>query len=799
MLFHAIVAVVCCGLSFSGLLWANELPLVTDTLPEITVIDTTAVTTPGKSLLNRATLQALPQGNGAITDLLKVLPGVQFGEVDNSSLTGGEILPVEISISGGRVYDNNFMIDGMSNNSLLDPTASTTYSITSVPGHSQELFLDSSLLESVAVQRSNISARYSGFTGGVVEMETRNPAEDFGGQFGYRTTRSEWTSFHVEREDREDFERSERADSQPEFNKHSGNFSLDIPLNEQMGVLVAYSQSYSKIPLNLLGKTENQYRKAENLFVKYRFQPNAQTDLIVSALWTPYQGEYFIKNTRNSSFSVEGGGISLNTKLKQKFDFGQIEYLFGWRQSENSRRSPNGFYSWDLDVESTNWGDGYSKYSQEGGYGDVDNIQESLTLACHAELQPWRRWGLQHVVASGISYERSQAQYERLDTTLVTQWTDHDSLVCAGSDNCIADEQYAKKKRIYAIDSATAEVIFVDAYVQDSLQWWRLTLRPGLHAGYNDLSKNTDYAARSLLSYNVFADETTVIHVGANRYYGKTFLTYALNEKKIGSTYWKRSLVGDSPGNWVDNTTVSRTSRLSSLKTPLVDEWSVGLEHECWGGLLTLNYIDRNSEDGLAYFNITSDDGEMYKELNNNGEGRHKEVTLAWERRWQNQYLLVDATWQDSESSNDDYSDRLDLEDLDELVWYNGHTTDLINLPRCDYNREWSVNLIYRVSLPYGFSFTNITRYRSGYAAISDTKENHVLPDGDKIDVYADVSYPSSTIFDWKLEWECSLAETQTMTLYADVTNVFNRKLYTGIEGEYQMGRQLWVGMEYTF
>jgi outer membrane receptor protein involved in Fe transport len=31
------------------------------------------------------------------------------------------------------------------------------------------------------------------------------------------------------------------------------------------------------------------------------------------------------------------------------------------------------------------------------------------------------------------------------------------------------------------------------------------------------------------------------------------------------------------------------------------------------------------------------------------------------------------------------------------------------------------------------------------------------------------------------------------------VYNVFNRKLYTGIDGEYEMGRQLWVGLDYTF
>ncbi|MDY0190757.1 MAG: TonB-dependent receptor plug domain-containing protein [Desulfuromonas sp.] len=309
--------------------WASETPLTTDTLPEITVVDSAQVTTAGKSVLDRQTIDVLPQADGAITDLLKVLPGIQFGETSNSALTGGEILPSEISISGGRFYDNNFMIDGMGNNSLLDPTSSNVTDESDVPGHSQGLFLDSSLLESITVQRSNISARYSGFTGGVVEMETRNPAQEFGGQLAYRTTRSEWTSFHVDRDQREDFENSDNYDVQPSFRKQHSNFSLDIPLGEKMGILLAYAKDYSKISLNLLGETGHQYRESENFFVKYRFQPNSKVDFSVTALCTPYTGTYFRKDTLNSKYELDGGGYSLNGEFIYTADIAKITLMGG--------------------------------------------------------------------------------------------------------------------------------------------------------------------------------------------------------------------------------------------------------------------------------------------------------------------------------------------------------------------------------------------------------------------------------------------------------------------------------------
>lgn len=781
----------------SGSAWGEDVS-PSETLPDITVVDTAKVTTPGQSVLSQQTLQALPQGDGAITDLLKVLPGIQFSETSNSSLTGGEILPAEISISGGRVYDNSFLIDGISNNSLLDPSSDNPASSVNVPGHSQELFLDTSLVDTISVYRSNISARYSGFSGGVIAVETRDPSKTFGGELSMRSTRSEWTSFYVDPEDEEDFYASKEADRQPEFRKYYGNASVDVPLNENMGVLMAYSKSYSKIPLWTLGDKHDQSRVLENYFVKTLYEPSDSTALRVTFLSSPYDGQYFHDDVKDSDYHIEGGGWSFLMSLEHDFPCAKTEWLLGYRTSKNSRRAPSDYYNYRV-TSSVDWGD---KYSRAGGYGDIDTEQKTLSLASHVEWHPFELWGIEHAWISGITFERSKGEYQREEATN-SGWKTSDSVVCEEDDPfCIEGEQYAYSMVVYPEDDADAEISSIDLYLEDTLSWWRFALRPGIHVGYNDLLKNTDYAGRVALFYDVFGNGTSIFSVGANRYYGKSFLTYSLDEEKAQTDLLRRSLNGD--GTLTDWELKERTSfsvtRVGELDTPYVDEWSVSLEQDLLGGRLTLCYLDRNGENQLAKEVLDKDEnGYTYSQWNNNGESRHKEVSLSWSRQWERHYLLIDGTWQDSENSNESYTDVLELEDMEDMVWYNDHLVYRLNLPRSDYNREWSANLVYRVDLDHGFSFSNVTRYRSGYEGIVDSGDNHVLEDGTKVDIYEKRDFSSSTVFDWKLEWTYVFTDTQSLTATFDVYNVFNRKVYTGSEGEYELGRQLWVGMTYDF
>lgn len=62
-------------------------------------------------------------------------------------------------------------------NNDLDPSISggsyNPVAITALPGQSQGLNIDLSLIESINVQDSNISAAYGHFSGGVIEATTK--------------------------------------------------------------------------------------------------------------------------------------------------------------------------------------------------------------------------------------------------------------------------------------------------------------------------------------------------------------------------------------------------------------------------------------------------------------------------------------------------------------------------------------------------------------------------------------------------------------------------------------------------
>lgn len=294
----------------------------------------------GRALLPGEVIPRLLRGNGNITELLEVFPDVQVDRRFSNSLTGGEILPPEISISGGKSFQNNFTIDGISNNSLLDPVSRNPNSLTDVPGHSQELFLDSALVEEIVVYDSNVPARFGNFTGGVVDVRTRAPAPQFGGRLDYRTTRDGWTRFHLTPGQRAEFDQSDGSQGQPRFAKHDAGVEFNLPLGAERGLLAAYRLLDSRIPLYNLGVSESQNRRRHNLFLKYS-QTLSEADLLeVSAKATPYEAVHFIEDTRAGRFLIKGGGYTAGADYLRVLGEWELNARGAYRFSENSREAP---------------------------------------------------------------------------------------------------------------------------------------------------------------------------------------------------------------------------------------------------------------------------------------------------------------------------------------------------------------------------------------------------------------------------------------------------------------------------
>ncbi len=115
---------------------------------------------------------------------LRGLPNVQYQDDtnDNAGVEGQAILntkPQEVSISGGRTYENNFILNGIGINTITgteEPYDSsnrgelsdddTAYNADRIYGlHSQTVFVPTDFVDSATVIDSNASARYGSFQG----------------------------------------------------------------------------------------------------------------------------------------------------------------------------------------------------------------------------------------------------------------------------------------------------------------------------------------------------------------------------------------------------------------------------------------------------------------------------------------------------------------------------------------------------------------------------------------------------------------------------------------------------------
>ncbi|MFP3398565.1 hypothetical protein SB749_19775, partial [Brevibacterium sp. SIMBA_078] len=84
-----------------------------------------------------------------------------------------------------------------SNNSRIDPNSSnrSPSSINDVQGHPQAFFVNQSLVGKVTVYDSNIPARFSGFSGGVVDVESRDAEQTPWLKINWRTSKSDWNQY----------------------------------------------------------------------------------------------------------------------------------------------------------------------------------------------------------------------------------------------------------------------------------------------------------------------------------------------------------------------------------------------------------------------------------------------------------------------------------------------------------------------------------------------------------------------------------------------------------------------------
>ncbi|MCP1773366.1 outer membrane receptor protein involved in Fe transport [Neisseria perflava] len=758
---------------------------------------------------------------------------MQFSSSSNTGSNAGEIAPENVSFHGEKFYNNSWLIDGMSNNDTTNPGADNGELTTDFDGSSpwdlpaggtQSFWVNAGIVDRINVYDSNISAKYGQFTGGVVDAKLMdaNPTKA-SGSIEYRTSRDNWTKYHIE--EGSDFYKAESIRNQPQFTKQTWSVNVNQPLNDQTAVLFSFNRTTSKIPYHhaYMNMWTNQERKSETYLLKGTHHADNGDKFNLSFMYSPHTSTYVKPNVMNGDVSNKGGGFRINGEWVHLFDKGKVETHIGYKKTWNkiesaadayyNYRHVDGLYDW---CSNSN-----CNYAQYGGYGDFETGNETWTAKQDYTWDPLM-WGkTKHTLGFGWQADFSQAWYKReADTYTYSTSTASSSTTCNdGDDACSAGNFWFRTRVKYPAKDITVGNNHYSLYFQDKINWGKWEITPGVRVDNDRFLGNTDIAPRLTGSYDIFGNKKSVVFGGLNRYYASNMLAYKLREATGSSISQTRSC---STCEWTGSTETTASARRyihsDDLKTPRSDEINLGFQ-QTWGpSVWTLKWVQRHGKD---QFNRTTTtiDGVTYRTLTNDGSSKSNTFSLEarMTRPWEFKYVTVSLSggfnYAESESSFNYYDNTIDET---KKIIVDGKLKSINDKPSMDYNNPWRVNVDIKTEFPrWNLVWTQTLNYTAGYAAwTSDsyTCSSAVAACGDytgDVTEYTKNRFKNAFTLDWHIGWGIPTFKGQKLELTADIINVLNRKIETKASGTtngsssatttYKLGRQFWLGARYTW
>lgn len=801
----------------------------------------------GTTAIKRRTIEAMPAGNGDITSLLKLHPNVQFSNTQMSSKTPGEISPADISINGAKYYQNAFIVDGANINNDIDPgerTESRINSLSDVPGQSQGLALDTDLLDSIVVYDSNVPAAYGRFNGGVIEASTRKPSKEVHGKISYQTTRSAWTEYHIDPQQAENFENSSSHFDQPEFDKTILRGTLEGHLTENFGLLANFSQKRSTIPTSFYSSNNvaamglqkrDQERSIDNYFVKAFWKPVSRLQIESGLTYAPENNTYWRGNIANSAFETQTGGLQFNLKGRWDGDLARVEHNLAWSRLDQSRDSDfDDYYAWRRST-SKDWGTSAAS-SLEGGYGDVEQQQETWQYRVNADWNAFSLLGASHRLQTGMELMQQHVRYERL-TENSTYTTPVSTTTCTNSSGVTVDAcamgttengnwpgQLLSRRTRFTTGDFDFTTTQWGAWIQDEIEAGRFTLRPGLRVDSDNYMNKTTWSPRLAAQYDLFGNRNTVLHAGANRYYGRNITSWRLREGRNQLRY-NGEVRNTVNSDWTVGTQATNLVKFSELDIPYDDELMLGIEQRWQRFTFDLKYVNRKGRDQVLEVSGTTLDqpstdptlSNSYTTYTNGGKSDTDIVTLTvspldtlnWFGTQTTGQLVLD--WRDSKRNAPDYiSSETDFYITNPYIQYDGKVIRYASRPADNYNRPWSLRLSSITRIPqWQLTWTNFLRYRAAYSRVAQTasaSSSGVYHQGEQIAVWEKRKFNHALTWDIRLGWEFPTTRQQAFFVNLDVFNVLDKASVAEISNvsasgfkTYEVGRQFWLEVGYRF
>ncbi len=775
----------------------------------------------GSRKLTRKEIEALGDASGDPNELLEILPNVQFDDRRGrlNADTAGDLTPAEISISGGRFYENNFIVDGVSTNSLLDTVSQRSFDNT--VGDTQSVFLDADLLKQFEAIDSNVSAEYGQFLGGVVRAETRDPKDQYSLILSSQYSSSDWVQYLIMDEDL-----SDPLPGETEFARMQHRVALDMPLSEKLSALVAYTRAEADVTRGALSSAyfagqRTRTTVKDNYLAKLRYEIDETSVVTLQTLLTPYENEYFRTNLARQF----GGGSSSRLNWNKKLESSVLDFSLSYTTTENSRdEDPSHFIF--TNTESIDWIADTRNSGSLGGFGNLDVSQESLQLdfkhTTDLENSAFS-YGLQ---ASHVNAVRSRP----VDSFGYRGALKTFGLPISGSNlddgSIIQNEQFLTERNDYRAFDAEADIlqlgVFSEFRYEAEIEDW-LTIIPkvGVRYEYDDFLGNHNFAPRTSLRFDLPKDISFT--AGFSRYFGKNQLAYKLREENPDSFIYRRGYDFDGSQFILRDFELIKQRRFTTfangdLNTPYSDEVSLALTLPMSElGEFRVKAIQRDNRDGLARsepildsaINELGQESEFDRyELTNRGASEFRSISLEWSKQCKNHRFTASTSFSENiiAPGTDNFFSNTNIELEDERVFYNGDLMDYSDLEvqRSNFNVPFFVAFGWVSTwlddrLTLGFR----GRFRDSYETVNftgDTVDENGNPGGG-FDLYEDIMLKTQFIIDSSINYRWETERFGDISLDLRIDNLFSRipNVPVSIANPYQLGRMYSLGAKIQF
>ncbi len=783
------------------------------TLSPITVIDKKD----GDIILNKATLELMPNTTQSITEALRGSSSVQFDSMFLDTFTGGAITPPKISIRGAHHYENNFTINGMGNNSVLNPrgfSETEGFGAFLPSGDSQAMFINTDLIESVTAHTENISAAYGSFLGGVVDAKYRNAAKDrWRVSLSTKHTRDAWLRQHyIEGNEPRDYPRSKDG-QHTRFKKNDLSAIIEGPVSDNSGLVLAYARKWSRIPtyVDLQEPEKTMDRRVnENLFFRLNSSLFNNFTAAVNATFAPYRSKMHPPSQKGGEYEVQGGGYNVTLETEWTLPWGSWENNLAFNHTELSKFSnsdvlyqwlstPNGYANWSSE-----------KYAREGMVGDQESSQKDYELKSHFRFREHRVSLFRHQLVTGLDLKHLKAESKTDGFTSYIRPKKSNLVVGELADGVVSGEQYTSRKNVGSKNSRSKKYDTAALFLEDRIEMKRLLVRPGLRVSWDSITKNWDFAPRFFMDYDVLNTKKVKLFGGYNRYYGGQVLYRAIKMPPKYSKY-KRSVVDGVLQDWMlDKETHRNADQLGDLKTPFVDEYNAGVSAVFLDTVFDLTYVNRGYRDQIRIF---YDDVKKNRTVTNGGKTDYWGVTLNVRKefdlgRWGQHNFQLGVTRSSSESNYAKWANAFDESDaIDDssYVELNGAFVKRDELPVGNFAAPWVITYTHEMRFWDGrLRLMPTVRYETGGETLSRlSKPSSVTgPDGKDADRYLIADRHNIINMDLAAAFDVIRYNDNILSLEMDVTNVFDRKNKINTDPDkssYARGRQFYMGMKYKF